>query len=824
MKLLFLFLPLLLATYAFAQKNEYGSIKGVVSTSDGKPAGSVTVVIKNTKNGTTTNDDGSFELKKIKPGNYVLILSFVGFESKEISIDVKTGEENFVKAQLEHNYAELQNIILEASKQSKYVETKTSEGLRLNLPLVEIPQNIHVTSHQLISDQGLLSMTEALRTVSGIQKYYGGLNDYQLIIRGAVTQFNVFRNGMAGFWWNQQEDAEMLEKIEFIKGPAGFMMSLNEPGGVVNIVTKQPVKEPIASVNAGVGSYNLFRLATDLGGAFSKKSKFFYRFNTGIHTQNRAFQFSKAYRYFICGAVTYNLNQKTSLTAEYNYMFGKTSGNNENLPSLNGKMFALPKNFAVADANTDQYTVSDNYYRLQARHNFIDNWHLNVLAAYAQGYAHNHQLFADKYIPVSNDTLYRYFDFGKWYSYTISAQAYLDGKFYTGNRFEHKVLAGLDYCNFYSNHLRRGIRGQNNLGLYIPNPNYYINPDLLNNPDERGLGEFQQGWAALYLQDHLKIANKLVVTIAGHFTHAYIKWAGVGFIPSYQRNTKYNAFTPRAGLTWLFSENFSIYSLYDQCFVPPSAVPQDKGNFDSIPFKPVTGYNIETGMKSYFFNKKLGLNFSVYHIVKNNNLTQDPEHPDFFIQTGQITSNGIDLDMTGNITPAFTLNANYAYTDARITNDNDSTLIDMKNFGTPDHSINLWIKYKLLSGKLKGLSFGLGYQYMGKRSALEFENPGTGNVFLPVYNLLDAAVSYQNPRFNISLNLYNITNTTYAALGFFNSSVTPNDWRYTPGEPINFRLSVGINLLVKRRNKISYSIFPTIFSGFTHSSNCSGVT
>ena len=77
MKLLFLFVSSLLAIYAFAQKNEYGNIKGVVSTSDGKPAGSVTVVIKNTKNGTTTKDDGSFELKRIKPGNYVIILSFV---------------------------------------------------------------------------------------------------------------------------------------------------------------------------------------------------------------------------------------------------------------------------------------------------------------------------------------------------------------------------------------------------------------------------------------------------------------------------------------------------------------------------------------------------------------------------------------------------------------------------------------------------------------------------------------------------------------------------------------------------------------------------
>ena len=88
---------LLLAINAFAQKNEYGSIKGVVSTSDGKPAGSVTVAIKNTKIGTITNDDGSFEFKKIKPGTYVIILSFVGFESKEISIDVKAGEEAAIR-------------------------------------------------------------------------------------------------------------------------------------------------------------------------------------------------------------------------------------------------------------------------------------------------------------------------------------------------------------------------------------------------------------------------------------------------------------------------------------------------------------------------------------------------------------------------------------------------------------------------------------------------------------------------------------------------------------------------------------------------------
>ena len=86
MKLVFLFLPLLLATYSFAQKNEYGSIKGVVSTSDGKPAGSVTVVIKNTKIGTITNDDGSFEFKKIKPATLGQASRISGVNPSDVQI------------------------------------------------------------------------------------------------------------------------------------------------------------------------------------------------------------------------------------------------------------------------------------------------------------------------------------------------------------------------------------------------------------------------------------------------------------------------------------------------------------------------------------------------------------------------------------------------------------------------------------------------------------------------------------------------------------------------------------------------------------------
>src|SRR6185436_9505409 len=97
-------------------------------------------------------------------------------------------------------YAELKEVTIKANTGSKYVETKISEGLRLNLPLNEIPQNIAVVTHQLLADQGLLSMTESIRNVSGITKTYGGLNDYSLNIRGTDATYNVYRNSLIGYW------------------------------------------------------------------------------------------------------------------------------------------------------------------------------------------------------------------------------------------------------------------------------------------------------------------------------------------------------------------------------------------------------------------------------------------------------------------------------------------------------------------------------------------------------------------------------------------------------------------------------------------------
>lgn len=781
---------LCISILAVAQQSETGVIKGVVKTSDGEPAGSVSVIIKGIHVGTVTSENGSFEFRRIKPGNYILVFSLSGYFAKDSSVSVKENEQIFLHVQLEQTFAELQKVIVTAGANTKYLETNLSSSLPLTIPLNEIPQNITVVNNQLLAAQGSLTTTEAIRNVSGIVKLYGDLNDYSYIIRGTDATYNVFRNGLVGYWWNQQEDAAMIEKIEFIKGPAGFMTSIAQPGGFVNNITKQPTKERIASINAGFGSYILMRLTADFGGLLNKKAKFSYRFNVGAHQQQRVSHLIKAFRYFVCGSIRYEPGKKTSITAEYNNMRGKTMGNNYLLPSINKKMFSLPWNFVVSDAKTDRLTADDKYYRILLRHNFNDNWKLNAQVAYVHGIYRGNLLWADDATPVINDTLNRIAGVYDFYNYSGVAQAFIDGKFYTNRKTEHKILLGIDGCNAGWKDSYRDTRGQQNLGLYLPNPDYYVDPDTWKNIVVGPPTRVNNGYAALYMQDHIKIAGKLIVTIAGRFTHSFSN-TDAPDVADYDSHKIKNKITPRSGLTWLFSNDISVYALYDQSFWPQFA-----RSYDHKRFQPLTGYNLETGMKGYFFNKKLGFNFSIYHIVKNNTITEDPLHNGFQIQTGQVTSNGIDFDMTGNITPRLVVNVNYGYTDAKITKDSDPSIVGLKNFGSPDHYGNLWLKYKLQKGKWKGVSFAAGYQYMGRRSAVWFYNSDPATRFLPVYNLLDASINYSNEKFNINFNVYNITGTRYATSGYFNPGI--NEWRYTPGEPINFRLSIGINLVRER--------------------------
>ncbi|MBQ3858735.1 MAG: TonB-dependent siderophore receptor, partial [Prevotella sp.] len=224
-----------------------------------------------------------------------------------------------------HSEHKLGEVVVNGRKQT-YTEKDLSSTLRLNMPIIQIPQNIHVLTKDVLDDLGIASADEGIqRTVSGVSKleHWG---DY-LRINARGSRMAAFREGMnfTSTWGPMTEDMSYVDRIEFVKGPAGFMMSNGEPAGLYNVVTKKPTGYTRGNASITLGSYDYYRAALDLDGHLDKQNKLQYRFNVmGMSTNSmRANEFTK--RYSIAPVLRYLINDKTTLTLEYDLQYMQSS-------------------------------------------------------------------------------------------------------------------------------------------------------------------------------------------------------------------------------------------------------------------------------------------------------------------------------------------------------------------------------------------------------------------------------------------------------------------------------------------------------------------
>jgi iron complex outermembrane recepter protein len=752
---------------------------------DNEPIVGALVKINSIKKTQKTDSTGITYFTALQEGTYKLYISKTGLETKTVSVKVKANEALVLEPiVVKESINTLSEVTVISGRTHKYVETAPSIGLRLNVPLIEVPQNISVTTKQTMLNWGILSTSELSKTVSGVVKNYGNFNDFSFNIRGTDAVNNIFRNGVGGYWWNQQEDAAMIERIEFVKGPAGFMIGNSEPGGLVNIITKQPTKQRIREIELGVGSYNLLRSSLDFGGSFSEKSKFTYRLAFGAQTQNGIVQFTKANRYFISPSIRYNFKEKTYLQFEMNRMGGfSKNGSDPSIPSVNNTLFSLPNSFAISDPNIKGLKTYDNASRLSFIHSFKNNWRLNAQVAYINGLYGGDGMYMSGY-NEAQDTIYRSYFINNWKNNLKAAQAFMDGEIKQGKHISHKILAGIDYGSSavktnYGNLIDSTFT---RLPLSIKNPVYNLPADSLKDIEYSSPSNWGNEWLSLYVQDHLKLYNKFIVTIAGRLNYSKA-WA------SYDDNTvKDLVVTPRFGFTYLFNKNISAFVVYDESYLP-----QTGRKADNTSAKPLTGSNKEIGFKALLLKNKLSMSLSAYKTVKRNVLVQNP-NTSLYEERGEISAKGIEGDMVGNITKNITLTANFTYTDARITKDANPDIVGLTNYGTPAFSSNVLVRYKVTSGVLKGLSIGTGLSYMGQKSGIwpQWNDPKDGNKRTPSYSLLDGNIGYDTRKFTFTVNVFNILNTKYLSTGFYTSSFsdTPGYWNYAPGLPTNFRTGI----------------------------------
>ncbi|WP_445717073.1 carboxypeptidase-like regulatory domain-containing protein [Flavobacterium sp.] len=178
MKLRFLLLSLFFATAMFAQN---GTVSGTILDKEfnNEPLPFANIVIKGTKQGTSTDENGKYSIS-LKPGNYTIVIGYLGYETKEIPFTIKANEKKIINYTLEASGVQLQDIEI------VHIVSKEKESALLleQQKAVEIKQSIGAEE---ISKKGISDVAAAVAKTSGISKQEGSSDIY---VRGLGDRYN----------------------------------------------------------------------------------------------------------------------------------------------------------------------------------------------------------------------------------------------------------------------------------------------------------------------------------------------------------------------------------------------------------------------------------------------------------------------------------------------------------------------------------------------------------------------------------------------------------------------------------------------------------
>lgn len=760
-----IFLCLFLSINVSAQVNgPKGVISGQIITVDNEPAEGVAVKVSGpVEKQSLTTETGYYLFKNLPAGSYKVDVTVKGYKPLDTTIVLsENGKQNNISFKLVLSDAQLTEIVVTSG--GRYKVDNPSSSLRLASSILETPQNIQVISKRTLADQQVFDIVDGItRNVSGASRMGHWDNQYANIrMRG--SKIPAFRNGMniEASWGPTAEDASMVENIEFVKGPAGFMLAAGEPGGFYNVVTKKPTGISHQAFSISAGSFSTYRATADFDGKLSKDGRLLYRLNLAAQQKDYHTKFNFNNRVVVAPVFKYLIDDKTSVTFEYTYQASKYLANgNYMFSKIKLADEGVANDFFYTDPSLPPGKLRDHSAYIYLDHQLNDRWRAHAQVAYF-----NFAMQSGSMWPTTlkeNGDMKRGYNIGDEAGENRFAQFSFSGEEYTGS-VRHRILGGGDFGNkkFWGD-FRTGDTAVNFAGrkvFNIYNPEYGLPMDSIpvfdrsvNIRQRSGATVYATytNYASAYVQDELGFFNNnLRLSLGIRFTYAET----VG--KSKYTDIKNQVWSPRAGISYSIDKQTSVYALYDQSFVPVAGL-----GADSLPFKPIKGNNIEFGVKKEWFGGRWVSSASVYRITRENALTTGPtiSSVTYQVQLGETETKGFEVDINGEVVKGLNLVLNYAYTDSKVTKESEQVTtktVGNQTANTNRHTTNGWLSYRFSKGALNGFGLNGGFQWLAGRFYGTTQTPN-----MPEYLRFDGGVSYQKGKFGINMLVNNLLDNRY---------------------------------------------------------------
>jgi iron complex outermembrane receptor protein len=771
---------LFLITQSFAQKNT-GTIKGSVTTSDGKPAEAVSVQIKNKRKGAVTNEKGFFEFYKMQPGSYTLVISFTGYEPLEQSVEITANQTVTVSFQLKATNKQLQEVVVTAG-QNRFAKKESGYVARLPLKNVENPQVYNVVPKELLQEQMIMNVDDALKNAPGVDRLWSstgraGDGAGYFTMRGFSVQPTMI-NGIAGLT-NGGLDAANIERIETIKGPSGtlFGSSLISFGGLINIVTKKPYDSTGGELTYTAGSYGLSRFTADYNTSLNKNNTALFRINGAYHYEG-SFQDAGFKRtVFLAPSVSYQVNDRLSflINTEF-YASENTNALMVFLNRIRPLVATTPAELGMdykRSFTSNDITIKNPTLNLYGQMNYklSDKWvsQTNVSRSVrkSDGY-YSYVMFN-----APGDTLLnRYLSYQNGSGTGTDIQQNFIGDFTIG-KLRNRVVAGIDFFSLQTINNSTAYITFDQVSSTRTNDVRYgqltrsaVDGKLGENTSPTKTGTSSNTYSA-YVSDVFNITPQLAAMASLRVDYFDNKGSfnyNNGMEPL--ANSKYTqtAVSPKFGISYqLVEDKVALFANYMNGFRNVAPVTQPLPDISGT-FKPQQANQWEGGVKLDVFNHKLSFTAGYYDITVNNMtrtepLIKDGNQYNITVQDGSQKSRGVEVDVVANPLPGLNIVAGYSYNDSKNEKTDSNTINRRPNSAGPKQLANGWISYTLVKGKLKGLGIGAGGNYASENYVTN--NRTTGMFTLPSYTVLNATVFYNAKAFRIGVKIDNLTNEQY---------------------------------------------------------------
>jgi iron complex outermembrane receptor protein len=636
-----------------------------------------------------------------------------------------------------------------------YRATRSATGTKTDTALRDIPQSIQVVSRQVLEDQQVNNLGDALTNVSSVQRgnSHGGSSE-SFIIRGFKATTYAVDGMLINPLVSRPEalrDLANVERVEVLKGPASVLYGRGNPGGLINLVTRQPSFTPEAQVKAQVGSYDFYRLEANASGPLDEAKTLAGRVTVATQT-DRGFRdtFRDSKRTYIAPTLRWEPSDTTRVDAGMEYI-NQTSPFDRGLIPVNGKINMSADRYLHEAWSRDKADKFSVWYK--AEHDVNDWLTLRQMTRWDQ--SHKDRFVVDlRDLQADGRTLRRRATDGDERIKTLDMQFEAIARFATGG-LNHTALAGFEYIDGKRNVASdRATLGS----IDIFNPVYGAQPGPFSFNEET---DYQLEAYSFYLQDQIDLSEQWKLIVGARYddtrqrntTTVPVEGQGLVSTPTDLDPSKVS---PRLGLVYQPTNWLALYASYSTSFTPQSDTQVGGGTLD-----PEEGEQYEVGAKFDLIPDRLSATLSVFEITRQNVAAPDPANPDYSVQTGEQRVRGVELDVSGTPLQGWEIIGNVSALNGKVTKDTDTedqpSRAGNRLDGVPILSGSLWSSYQLQDGPMKGLGFGAGVIAVGERQGDIDNSYDVGG-----YARIDASVFYDiDENIRVSLKGRNLTDRKY---------------------------------------------------------------